>query len=70
MEIGVSKQTFTGGEVTRQVWRGQGRTELNKRRVPHGLDALTGNKFIVYAESKHGKGMGWLLGFGIAYTLF
>lgn len=69
MEIGVSKQTFTGREVTRQVWWGQGSTELNKL-VPHGLDALTGNKFIVYAESKHGKGMGWLLGFGIAYTLF
>lgn len=53
---------FSGGEVTRQVWRGQGRTGLNKRLVPHGLEALTGNnKFIVYAESKHGKGMGWLL---------
>lgn len=62
MEIGVSKQTVFGGEVTGQVWRGQGRTKPNKRLVPHGLEALAGNnKLIVYAESKHGKSMGWLL---------
>lgn len=61
MGIGVSKQTFSGGEVTRQVWRGQSRTGLNKL-VPHGLEALAGsNKLVVYAESKHGKSMGWLL---------